>query len=393
MGVGGVCQSAGTALALLAGIAWPVIALRFALGGRRLSSLGRIDPLPDASLPPLTVIVAAKDEEARVELAVRSLLAQDYPGLHVSVVDDRSTDATPAILRRLAALDPRLDVTRVDALPAGWMGKSHALAQAAARAGTGWILFTDGDVDLAPDACRRAVSLALRDGSDHLAVAPDLEVETLGEAIFIAYFVIMFHVSQEPWKAQDPRSRSSIGVGAFNLVRREAYERAGGHAAIRYELIDDLALGRLLKRSGARQRFALPAGHVGVRWHIGVPGLVRGVEKNAFAAVEFRAAPAILAVAAQLSIAVMPILGLFLPGWLPKAASLAAWMGVALSYYMASRSVRIRVWQAVLMPVGGVLFAYAFLRSTVLALARGGVVWRGTFYPLAELRRARTPKK
>jgi glycosyltransferase involved in cell wall biosynthesis len=333
-------------------------------------------------------VVAAKDEEARVEQAARSLLAQEYPGLTVSVVDDRSTDATPEILRRLAARDPRLTVARVDTLPPGWTGKSHAIATAAARATTEWLLFTDGDVDLAPDACRRAVSLAMRDGTDHLAVGPDLEVETLGEAVFIAYFVIMFHVSQEPWKAEDPRSRASIGIGAFNLVRREVYERAGGHAAIRFELIDDLALGRLLKRSGARQRFALPAGFVGVRWHIGVRGLVRGVEKNAFAAVGYRTVPALLAVVAQTTIAVMPVLGLFLPGWLPKVASLAAWGGAALAYFVASRSIRIRTWQVIFMPVGGVLFAYAFLRSTILTLARGGVVWRGTFYRLGDLRRA-----
>jgi len=389
MGVGGACQSIGTVLAVVAGVTWPVLAIRFALGGRRLASLGRVDPQPDASLPSLTVVVAAKDEEARVERAARSLLAQEYPGLTVSVVDDRSTDATPEILRRLAAENPRLTVMRVDTLPAGWTGKSHALAEGAARATTEWLLFTDGDVDLAHDACRRAVSLATRDGADHLAVGPDLEVETLGEAIFIAYFVIMFHVSQEPWKAQDPRSRASIGIGAFNLVRRDVYERAGGHAAIRFELIDDLALGRLLKRSGARQRFALPASIVGVRWHIGVRGLTRGVEKNAFAAVGYRTAPAVLAVVAQTTIAAMPVLGLFLPGWLPKVASLAAWAGAALAYYVASRSVRVRTWQVIFMPVGGALFAYAFLRSTILALARGGVVWRGTFYRLRDLRRAR----
>lgn len=386
MGLGGACQSVGTALAVLAGVTWPALAVRFALGGRRLASLGRVEPLPAENLPSLTVIVAAKDEERRVEQAARSLLAQDYPGLTVSVVDDRSNDATPQILRRLASEDARLTVTRIDDLPDGWTGKSHALAAAAARATTEWLLFTDGDVDLAPNACRRAISLAVRDGRDHLAVAPDLEVETLGEAIFIAYFVIMFHVSQEPWKAQDPRSRGSIGIGAFNLVRREAYERAGGHGAIRFELIDDLALGRLLKRNGARQAFALPARLVGVRWHVGVRGLVRGVEKNAFAAVGYRTAPALLAVVAQLTIAVMPALGLFLPGWLPKASSLLAWAGAGLAYFVASRSVRVRPWQVVFMPIGGILFSYAFLRSTILTLARGGVVWRGTFYSLADLR-------
>jgi glycosyl transferase family 2 len=387
MGLGGACQSVGTALAVVAGVTWPVLAVRFALGGRRLASLGRVEPLPDAQLPSLTVIVAAKDEERRVEQAARSLLAQDYPGLTVSVVDDRSTDGTTEILQRLASEDPRLSTTRVDELPSGWTGKSHALAVAAGRATSEWLLFTDGDVDLAPGACRRAVSIAMRDGRDHLAVAPDLEVETLGEAIFIAYFVIMFHVSQEPWNAQDPRSRGSIGIGAFNLVRRDVYERAGGHRAIRFELIDDLALGRLLKRSGARQAFALPAGLVGVRWHVGVRGLVRGVEKNAFAAVGYRTARALLAVAAQLTIAVLPVLGPFLPGWIPKVAAAFAWAGAALAYYVASRSVRVRPWQVMFMPLGGILFAYAFLRSTLLTLARGGVVWRGTFYSLLDLRR------
>ena len=389
MGLGGACQSVGTALAVLAGVTWPVLAVRFALGVRRLASLGGVDPLPDARLPSLTIVVAAKDEERRVELAARSLLAQDYPGLRVAIVDDRSTDATPAILARLAAEDPRLTIARIDTLPPGWTGKSHALARAAANAATDWLLFTDGDVDLAPDACRRAVSLALARGDDHLAVSPDFEVETLGEAIFIAYFAIMFHVGQEPWKAEDPRSRASVGVGAFNLVRRETYERAGGHEAIRFELIDDLALGRLLKRSGARQRFAHPEGHVGVRWHIGVRGLVQGVEKNAFAAIGYRTVPASLAVLAQMTVAVMPVLGLFLPGWLPKAGAFAAWMGAALAYYVASRSVRIRPWHVIFMPVGGILFSYAFLRSMVLALARGGVIWRGTFYSLGELRRGR----
>jgi hypothetical protein len=96
-----------------------------------------------------------------------------------------------------------------------------------------------------------------------------------------------------------------------------------------------------------------------------------------------------LAVVAQTMIAVMPVLGLLLPGWLPKAASLAAWVGAAFAYFVASRSVRVRTWQVVFMPLGGILFAYAFLRSTILALVRGGVVWRGTFYGLEDLRRAR----
>jgi hypothetical protein len=303
-------------------------------------------------------------------------------------VDDRSTDATGAILDRLAAEDPRLNVLHLAALPEGWIGKPHALHLAAFEARTDWILFTDGDVELAPDTARRAVSLAIREGADHIAIAPDLLVDSLTEAIFVGFFVIAFNLSQRPWNARNPRSPDSIGVGAFNLVRREAYERSGGHARIRYDMLDDLALGRILKRSGARQLFVHHAGRVRAKWHTGARGLIRGVEKNAFASMGYRVAPAIAGVLVQLVLSLGPAVGWILPGVVPKVAALLAWGGVFGCYALAARAVPIRTWQAVLMPVGGLLFAYAILRSAALALARGGIDWRGTRYPLGELRRA-----
>jgi hypothetical protein len=349
-----------------------------------------VEPLPDSQLPSLTVIAAAKDERERVEAAARSLLAQDYTGLHLLVVDDRSTDGTGEILDRLAAEDPRLEVEHVTALPPGWIGKCHALARAAARARTEWLLFTDGDVVLAPDAARRAVALAIREGADHVAIAPDIVVESLGEALFVGYFVTMFHVSQRPWKASDPKSRASIGVGAFNLVRRASYDRAGGHERLRYELIDDLGLGKILKQSGAKSLFVEHGGRVRARWHAGVGGLVRGVEKNAFPAFGYRVDLTLLAVAAQVVIWMAPAAGLFLTGW-PRISALAAWAAVFMIYAALSRHVAIRAWQGIFMPLGGALFSYAILRSTFVALAAGGITWRGTFYSLRELRERRLP--
>jgi len=343
--------------------------------------------MPDAALPTLTVIAAARDEAARVEGAARSLLAQDYPGIQVVVVDDRSVDGTATILDRLAAESPRLRVLHVRALPDGWLGKSHALALAAKEAKTDWLLFTDGDVTLAPDATRSAVSLALQEGADHLAVAPSLIIRGIGEAAFTGYFVVMFHLSQQPWRARDPGSPQAVGIGAFNLVRRDAYERAGGHEGIRFEMIDDLALGKSLKGSGARQFFALDGGRVRARWQEGVGGLIRGVEKNAFAVLHYNVAIGILAVLSQLLISTAPIFGLFVPDPFAKGSAIAAWVGVALAYRAATWNGRYRWIQAVLMPLGGVLFAYAILRSIVLGVTRGGIYWRGTFYPLDRLRR------
>jgi hypothetical protein len=378
------------AVEVLSAAWWTGAALEFAAGGSRSPGLGDVAPLPDDRLPSLTIIATAKDEAARVETAARSLLAQDHPGARVVVVDDRSTDGTGAILDRLAAQRPELRVIHVASLPEGWIGKCHALAQGAASADTEWLLFTDGDVSLASDAVRRALSLALRENADHVAVGPDLVLDSLGEAIFVGYFFVMFSVSQRPWRARDPRSKAHIGIGAFNLVRRAAYERAGGHAAIRFDLIDDMALAKRLKDSGARALYARHGGRVTARWHAGVSGLIRGVEKNAFPAMGYRTGFTLAAVAALLAVSMMPVVGLALADPVSKILAAVAWLAVAALYASASREARIRPWQAVLMPVGALLFCGAILRSAALALVRGAVSWRGTAYPLGELRRRRT---
>jgi len=372
-----------------AALYWLESGLAARLGRRRVPGLRDVEQLRDEVLPTLTILAAAKDEEARVEGSARSLLRQDYTRLTVLVVDDRSTDGTGAILDRLATEDPRLRVDHVRELPETWIGKCHALAHGAERTDSEWILFMDADVSLQPDAARRAVSLAVRQGWDHVAVGPDMVLESLGEAIFVGAFMAVFNATQRPWLASDPRRRNAIGIGAFNLVRREAYARAGGHGAIRYELLDDMALGKVLKESGARQTFAKHDDLATVRWHAGVRGLIRGVEKNAFPAARYNVLLGATAPWLMLAVGWAPVFGLFLPGVLPKVAAIAAWMGVLITYGEVARGAKIRLWQAVLMPVGITLFVYAFLRSMVITLSRGGVRWRDTFYPIAELRRRR----
>jgi glycosyltransferase involved in cell wall biosynthesis len=389
MGLGAVCQSVGTLATGLASAFWLAAGAIYARGDRRIRDLAAAPSRPDRSLPTLAILATARNEAGRVEPAARSLLEQDYPGARVCLVDDRSTDETGSILDRLASEVPRLEVLHVETLPPGWIGKPHALAQAASRCKEEWLLFTDGDILLDRSVARRAVMTAIRERADHVAIGPDLIVESVGEAVFVAYFVIMFHLSTRPWSVERPRSEAFIGIGAFNLVRRQAYEMAGGHARIRYELVDDLALGKILKRSGARQLYLRHGGSVRAKWQEGARGLVRGVEKNAFAAFGYRTSVTILAVAAQLTISLMPVVGFLLPGSGAKLFALASWPGIILCYAVASRNARVRVWQALLMPLGGLLFTYAIARSAALALFRGGVDWRGTFYPLDELRRNR----
>ncbi len=378
---------AGTALGAFAALVWLGLALPAYRGGRTIRGLGSPRPLPDEALPPLTIVSTARDEAARVEAAARSLLAQDYPAVEILFVDDRSTDGTGSILDRIAAEDPRLRVLHLDALPPAWIGKCHALARGAAEARGEWLLFTDGDVWMAPDAVRRAVSLTRELGADHLAVAADLEIRSFAERIFITYFSALFIASQRPWKAPDPRSKAHIGIGAFNLVRRGVYDRAGGHERLRMEVLDDLGLGAIVKEAGGRSHFAFHDGYLRVRWHEGLRGLIRGVEKNAFAALRYRSGETLASVAGQFLGSMAPLFCLFLPGALPKALAVASWCGLWLLYRAIARNVAIRWWDFLTAPAGAALFSYSILRSMAITLRRGGVTWRGTFYPLRELRR------
>ncbi len=395
-----VCQSAagllGSAAVVFTGLAalvWLGLAIPMIVGQRRVRGLGSANVgaygLGPDEWPTVTVITAARDESARVEGAARSLLALDYPRLQLVFVDDRSTDGTGAILDRLAAADPRLRVLHVATLPEGWLGKCHALARGAAAAEGAWLLFTDGDVWMKPDALRRAIALARELQADHLAVSADLEIRTLGERIFIAYFSALFYASQRPWDAPDPRSRAHVGIGSFNLVRRGVYDRAGGHERLRLEVVDDMALGLIVKEAGGRSWFAFHDGHLRVRWHQGVRGLVRGVEKNAFAALRYRVGHTLFSVLFQFLGTWAPVFGWFLPGLWPKIFAAAGWVGMGALYFGVARNLRIGWWDFLTAPLGAALFSYAILRSMILTLRRRGVVWRDTHYGIESLRKGR----
>jgi Glycosyl transferase family 2 len=212
------------------------------------------DTMPEGGWPGLTVIFAARDEAAGVEAATRSILAQEYPALEIVAVDDRSTDATGAILDRLGREDPRLKVVHVRELEPGWLGKTHAMHAAAAAATSPWILFTDADVDFAPGALRRAVAWAEGDGADHLTAVPEFVAKSVAERIFLAMFNLAFASRVLGGRVEAPGGRSHLGIGAFNLVRSDALQGIGGFEHLRLSVDDDNRLAQALKAAGYRGR-------------------------------------------------------------------------------------------------------------------------------------------
>jgi hypothetical protein len=313
-------------------------------------------------------------------------LAQDYPRLEVIAVDDRSTDATGAILDALAIADSRLRVVHVRELPEGWLGKLHAMHLAAESTTAPWLLFTDADVIFEPGALRRSLAHALAERADHVAVIPDFVAEGLGERLFLAMFYLMLVPDAMDGRVENPRRRSGIGIGAFNLVRAEMLRAIGGFRRLALSVDDDMWLGRALKIGGGRSRVLMGVGAVSVRWQVGLWGLIRGLEKNMFAVLEYRPIAGFLFCLAIPLMTALPFLGLFVGPWWTRAVCGVGLLAFAGVVELTRRQTRIGWPFALTMPISAVLLSVATARSIALTLWRGGVRWRDHLYPLDQLR-------
>jgi len=355
-------------------------------GNRSIRSLAAMPTALPPNPPKVSLVVAARNEERNIARAMGSLLRLDYPDYELLVVNDRSEDRTGVILEGLSARDPRLRVIQVTGLPKGWLGKNHALWIGARAAAGELLLFCDADIVMEPPVLSRAVSYLLEGGTDHLAVTPVLEMPSLFLDMFGASFILFFCMFARPWKARDPKSRCHIGIGAFNLVRAAAYWKAGGHLRIALRPDDDMKLGKIMKLAGFRQETAYGGGLLLVEWYATLGELVRGLEKNAFAGVDYRLSVLLPGAFCHLAASVWPYFALFLTTGATRAVYAAVVALITLIFVDSVGFHGTKRWYAVAFPCTALLFSYILLRTAFLNLAHGGITWRGTFYPLKELR-------
>ena len=361
----------------------------------------RLGSLPDLSEvrwdlcpargPELLVVVPAKDEAETIGPAMETLLAQDYGPLRIVAVDDRSTDATGQLMDEMAARAPeRLEVVHITEAAEGWMGKTFAMAVGAERRQSEYILFTDADVWFSPSILRRAVAYAELTQADHLVVVPTPVTETWGERTVLGFLQLVALWASPPWKVADPKARWSVAAaGAFNLLRRDALEELGGWAPQRLAVVEDVTLGRRVRAAGMRQRVAFAPGLVLVHWASGAWGIIRGTTKNFFAVMNFGSVLLLTAVAGLAGLFLLPLAGL---AWwntlLPALFSLGC---IAVWYRAAGELTRIPARYGWLYPLGAAAVLWAMLRSMAVTMWQRGVLWRGTFYPLRELRAHNSP--
>jgi glycosyltransferase involved in cell wall biosynthesis len=366
---------------------WLVSAAEMIVNGRsiprlpELSVTGLAEPMPMVS-----VIVAARNEEATIAPALQALLSLDYNVLEIVVVNDRSTDRTGFILDEEARKSERLRVIHVEALPAGWLGKNHALAVGAARARGEWILFTDADVHLKPLALDRAVGYAVEQGLDHLAVAPRLEMNGFLLNLFSGAFALLFAQVTRPWLARRPGSRFHIGIGAFNLIRAKAYRCVGGHEPIRLRPDDDLRLGRLVKEAGFRQDLAFGDDDVVVEWYPTIGEAMRGLEKNSFSAVNYSLPAALLAGSMVAMLGVYPFIALFFTSGPTLTITAITCAFAVLLFAGSTRTSGSGILLAPAFPLAALLVLFIVGRATAMTLLNDGISWRDTRYTLEELK-------
>jgi len=346
-----------------------------------------LERAPEHALPTLSIVVPARDEERSIERCVRSLLAQLWVDVEVIVVDDHSTDATPQILERLAREDTRLRVVSGAQLPPGWIGKPWALVQGAHHAQGEWLLFTDADSWHEPAGSASMLWLATRAGVDAISIATRQELGSFWErAVLPSILGLILFVVGPLGAINDPRKpKHALANGQYILVTREAYDALGGHAALRSEIVEDVAFARRIKEDG-RFRFLLIGGDriANVRMYHSLPEIWRGFTKNVFIGANGDLRALAGGMTFMLAISVLP------PGLAVYALARRRYVDACEAALVTVTIITTASWGmrragfsrrlALLQPVGTAIFAAIIANSSARILSGRGVEWRGRIY-------------
>lgn len=383
-------------LTCLAGLVWVSRHVLIHREQRGETPLSPDAPGPEGECPPISVVVAAKDEEATIETCLRTMLRQDYPNFEIVVCNDRSEDRTGEIIDRIAAEDPRVRAMHVEHLPEGWFGKSHAMHKAIATTDSPWICMIDADCR--QDSSRTlsvAMARALREQTDLLSILPSLEMrgfwENAVQPVCSGVMMIWFR----PDKVNDPDRPNAYANGAFMMMPREAYVAVGGHEAVKDRLNEDMHLARLVKDAGLRLRVARSRGLYTVRMYEGLAAVAAGwtriflgtfgTLRRLLASIGLMLWMSLLCYVAAIGGLTLRAAGAEPAGWwlacgLAGVAVAALQMSVIVRFYRLSDAKPTLAWTY---PIGCGIALYCLLRAVTKLRPGSAVLWRGTNYQQA----------
>ena len=349
----------------------------------QLTRFGPAPPDPSTvALGRVSVVIAARNEEADIGPTLDTLLAQDYPDLEVVVVDGGSTDGTRDAVR---ARGPRVRVLDEPPLPAGWVGKSWACWTGANATSGPWLLFLDADVRTHPAAIRTVLDWARRERADLATIGLRVEMVGFWERLVLPLFIQRVLMFYRPPHMDRPGRRAAMANGQFWLTRRAAYDAVGGHAAVRSHLVEDVAIACRYRDAGLRLRFAWTPTLGRTRMYRDRHEMFEGLLKNNHG-IEFSAARQVGLVASLVGLFLLP-LGLLPLGLLTGSLVLT---GLGAFLYVALFGKHVAFARAVDAPaVYGLLYPVAvgwYIVLTATSLARGlrhrPVTWKGRTYSI-----------
>jgi chlorobactene glucosyltransferase len=353
--------------------------------------LSKVEPVAEPLLeyPFVSVCVPARDEERDIEVCLTSLLNQDYPQFEVIVVDDNSTDNTPDIIKSLQKRHANLVTIQGAALPADWYGKPFALHQAGQKARGELLLFTDADPVFRPYALTTAVHLMQKHQLDMLSLLPGTEFcsfwERTVQPVIFAFIAALTRFR----KVNDPESKAAMGVGAFILLRREIYNRVGGHETLKQTILEDIGMARLVKRAGAKIMIADAQKIYSIRMYHSFREIWIGWRKNVFLAMKKSIFKTFYYILCVLGFVVTPWLMVGIHLWLGSALGwqAMAWAGLGLvliTTWTLCHELNLEKRYALLFPLGALVMAAIMINSMIQVLFRGQAEWRGRTYSQPE---------
>ena len=380
--------------------------LRWGLGGLTLAGgllllrelraakrVPRLTPLPpDPALPPVAVLIPARDEARRIPRLLAGLATQTHRRFEVVVLDDHSTDATASVVSGAAHRLPHLRVVPSAPVPPGWAGKCWACWQAAQLVAAPWLLFLDADTAPAPALLASLLPYAVAHELDLLSLLPLLELETFWERLVLPPFVSLIHAAFPLDAVNDPQSPIALANGQCLLVKRDVYFASGGHRAVRDSVLEDTALGQRLKAQGYRLRVAAAPELLHVRMYTGGREVAQGLQKNVWAGYAAGGGRSAWAGVRQALLACGPGTLLAVGAWRgchgrPHGREVVAWgllwWALTTGYwgYMLRQVYRLHPLWALLYPVGTVCY-FALAGGAWVRLRWGrGVTWKGRRYP------------
>ncbi|MEW6403380.1 MAG: glycosyltransferase [Chloroflexota bacterium] len=336
----------------------------------------------------------ARNEEQNIARCVESALGQDYPNFEVIVLDDRSMDSTPLILRDLASRDSLLRVIPGSDLPPGWAGKPHALSQAAKVARGEWLCFIDADTFISANTLSACYAKAIEMEADLFTIMTRQIMGTFWERVLMPIVMTALSVGFSPRRVNDPKRRDAVANGQFIMIRRSVYDAIGGYESMKDQIVEDKAISEKIKWNGFRLIVADGMHLARTRMYTSLASMWEGWTKNIYLGLSghlsmliLGAFGAAIALIAALFLPVWPFLGLlwFSNGgaWMAIGViveSLILWLALLIARGHVAHSMGIPGWYAFTVPLGAGIFAAMMLTSAWKVLSGKGVTWKGRLY-------------